>query len=377
MVGLSAEERRRYQRHLILPEFGEEGQLRLKRAAVLLVGAGGLGSPAGLYLTAAGVGRVGLIDSDIVDASNLQRQVLFGDADVGRLKVEAARDRLAGLNRDVQIETHATRFSAANAADLLSRFDLVLDGTDNFASRYLIGDACALHSIPLVQGSLFRFHGQVALFHPPQGPCHRCLFPEPPDPSTAPDCAEAGVLGVIPGLIGTLMAAEAIKHLAGLGASLLGRLLRFDALTMRCTELSVPRDPHCPLCSAHRTITTLQETTATCSPETLGAGSAGDITPHQLAARLFEADPPFLLDVRETWEWDLGHLDGATLIPIGDLPERLEELPRDREIVVYCKVGARSDWAANFLRARGFSNIRNLEGGIMAWMSEIDTEAGP
>lgn len=373
---LSGDERRRYQRHLILPGFGEAGQLRLKRASVLLVGVGGLGSPAALYLTAAGVGRVGLIDDDVVDASNLQRQVLFGDADVGRLKVDAARERLAGLNRDVQIETYAARFSAANAPELLSRYDLVLDGTDNFASRFLIGDACALYSVPLVQGSLFLFDGQVALFLPPEGPCHRCLFPEPPDPATAPSCADAGVLGVIPGLIGTLMATEAIKHLAGLGTSLLGRLLRFDALTMRCTELTVPRDPRCALCSPQRTITTLEEAASMCPQEPRSVESHRDVTPSELAARLFESEAPFLLDVREPWEWDLGHLDGATLIPVGDLPARLGELDPQREIVVYCKVGARSAWAADFLRSRGFADVKNLEGGIMAWMSEVDTEAG-
>lgn len=371
LPALSPSERARYQRHLTLPELGEIGQQRLKASSVLLVGVGGLGSPAALYLAAAGVGRLGLIDGDRVETSNLQRQLLFGDADVGRPKVDAARSRLAQVNPHVSLELFPERLTAANARARIAGFQLVLDGTDNFASRYLIGDACALGGRPLVQGSLSRFEGQVTVFAPPAGPCHRCLFPEPPPAGTVPNCAEAGVVGVIPGLIGTLMATEAIKLLAGIGDPLIGRLLRVDALRMQMWQLSVPRDPHCRLCSAEATIHEVVATEESCSVDRPSEIPI-ELTPRELAARWQVGDRPLLLDVREPFEWARGHLEGAVHIPLGQLPARLGELDPASEWVVYCAVGGRSAHAAQFLRQRGFQRVLNLDGGIIAWAAEVD-----
>jgi adenylyltransferase/sulfurtransferase len=366
---LSAAEQLRYGRHLVLPEVGLAGQLRLKAGSVLLIGAGGLGAPAALYLAAAGVGRLGLVDDDRVDASNLQRQVLYGTGDVGRLKVEAAAERLRQTNPEIAIEPHACRFTAANALDLVRRYDVIVDGADNFPTRYLVNDACVLAGRPNVHGSIARFTGQAAIYGAPGGPCYRCLYPEPPPPGAVPSCAEGGVLGVLPGLVGTLQAAEALKLLLGLGESLAGRLLLVDALAMRWRELRVPRDPACPLCGTHPTITTLTELAGYC---TTPAAPHSEDPPMQLSATDLQAalahgTPLVLVDVREPDEWAEGHLPGARHIPLGELPQRAAELDPQAEIVLYCHAGVRSLRALHHLQQRGYTKLRSLTGGIMAW----------
>jgi adenylyltransferase/sulfurtransferase len=369
---LTPAERERYQRHLVLPEFGEAGQQALASGSVLLVGAGGLGTPAALYLAAAGVGRIGLVDDDRVEVSNLQRQVIYAEHDVGKFKVDVTADRLRAMNSMIQVEALRHRFDNEHAVELLSRYDLILDGTDNFASRWLIGDGCYFSHKPLLQGSVLRFMGQVALFDAASGPCHRCLFAEPPAPESAPDCAEAGVLGVLPGTIGLLMATEALKWLAGIGQPLAGKLIRFDALRLQFQTIAVPPDPACPLCSPVATITALEPIATSCptaAQDPSGAWQA--IGARRLAERLSSQSPPLVLDVREPWEWELGHIQGAKLIPIQQLADRLTELDSERETVVYCKVGARSAWACDLLIARGFRQVSNLEGGILAWSAEV------
>ena len=367
----SAEESARYARHLTLPEVGTEGQSRLRRARVLLVGAGGLGSPAALYLAAAGVGTLGLVDFDRVDASNLQRQVLHGTPDVGRLKLESARDRLHAINPNVHLELHPERLTAARALDLLRPYDIVLDGTDNFATRYLVNDACALLGKPNVYGSVFRFEGQASVFWAARGPCYRCLYPEPPPPGAVPNCAEGGVLGVLPGLIGVLQATEAIKLIVGCGQPLIGRLLVYDALPMTFRTLNLRKDPDCPLCGTHPTITALQDYEQLCGTAA-PQENAMDITPAQLKSELDAKKKLVVLDVREPVEWNLGHLPGATWIPLGDLPARVGELSKASEIVCYCKAGGRSARAMQFLQTQGFTKVRNLAGGILAWSDQVD-----
>ncbi len=367
----TAEESARYARHLILPEIGPAGQARLKQARVLLVGAGGLGSPAALYLAAAGVGTLGLVDFDRVDASNLQRQILHGTPDVGRPKLDSARDRLHAINPHVRFVPHPERLTAANALALLAGYDLVLDGTDNFATRYLVNDACALLGKPNVYGSVFRFEGQASVFWAARGPCYRCLYPEPPPPGAVPSCAEGGVLGVLPGLIGVLQATEAIKLITGAGQPLLGRLLVYDALPMTFRTLTLRKDPACPLCGERPTITALQDYEQLCGTAT-PERSPMDITPRDLKQNLDAGRKPVLLDVREPVEWNLGHLPGATWIPLGDLPARVGELSRDADIVCYCKAGGRSARALQFLKAQGFTRVRNLAGGILAWSDQVD-----
>lgn len=391
---LSRSELLRYGRHLILPEVGPEGQRRLKAARVLLVGAGGLGSPAALYLAAAGVGTLGLVDFDVVDATNLHRQILHGTADVGRSKLDSAADRLAAVNPHVALERHEVRLTSDNALDILRGYDLVVDGSDNFPTRYLVNDACVLLGIPLVYGAIHRFEGQVAVFDGRSGPCYRCLFRQPPPPGLVPSCAEAGVLGVLPGIIGSLQAMEAIKLILGIGEPALGRLLIFEGLEMRFRELRLRKDPECPVCSDHPTQTGLIDYELFCglapapqdgpasghphagggSRPTPGNRDGETITAPELRARLDRGDRPFLLDVREPFEWELANLapEGAHHIPLGDLSDRLAELSSDAEVVVYCRGGGRSARAQRTLTEAGFSRVVNLEGGIQAWRELVD-----
>ena len=367
---LSQAEQARYGRHLALPEVGPAGQMRLKQSSVLLVGLGGLGAPGALYLAAAGVGRLGLLDGDVVDASNLQRQVLYREADVGRRKVEAARDQLQARNPQVQFDIFPERLTAANAQERLAPYDIILDGTDNFTTRYLINDACVLLGKPNVHASVFRFEGQASVFWAARGPCYRCLYPEPPPPGLVPDCAEGGVLGVLPGLMGLIQATEAIKLILGTGDPLIGRLLLYHALDMRMRELKLDKDPACPACGAHPTITPLREETFACA--THGATTMNELTVRDLKQELDAGRDLYLLDVREPHEFSLGALPGGVLIPLGEVPARLHEIPRDRDIVCYCRSGGRSARAIDFLKHHGITRIRNLAGGTQAWSDQID-----
>src|SRR6266853_852479 len=363
---LSVEELQRYSRHLIMPEVTSEGQNRLKAARVLCIGAGGLGSPAALYLAAAGVGTLGIVDFDDVDLSNLQRQILHGTKDIGRGKLESAKDRLHDINPQIETELHKCRFSSENASQLVARYDVVVDGSDNFPTRYLSNDVCVFANKPNVYGSVFRFEGQTTVFAPHLGgPCYRCLFPEPPPPDAVPNCAQAGVLGVVPGIIGMLQAIEAIKMIVGVGESLVGRLLHFDALKARFRELNLRRDPECPVCGGNPTIFSPIDYEQFCGArdeEAMPTMSAHELKQKMDARERFE-----LIDVRETFEYEIARIDGARLIPLGEIAERADELPRDRPIVVHCHSGRRSAEAVRLLQQRGFGNIYNLEGGIDAW----------
>ncbi len=375
---LTPRERQRYSRHLLLPEIGEEGQRRLKAARVLCVGVGGLGSPALLYLAAAGVGTLGLVDFDVVDFSNLQRQIVHGTPDVGFSKLDSARARLEALNPDVHIETFDARFSAANGKALVEAFDLVVDGTDNFPARYLVNDACVLYHRANVWGSIFRFEGQASVFAAPGGPCYRCLHPEPPPPGLIPSCAEGGVLGVLPGVIGAIQATEAIKQILATGDPLIGRFLVYDALRMRFRELKLPKDPDCPVCGARPTITELRDLDAFCGTQKGDSlllsqkNGTSEMTVQALKARIDARTAPLILDVREPSDARICSLPGALLIPLGELPRRLAELDPSAEIVVHCKSGARSATAVALLREKGFPRASNLAGGILAWIKEID-----
>jgi sulfur-carrier protein adenylyltransferase/sulfurtransferase len=361
---LQPEEQLRYSRHLLLPEVGEAGQRRLKEAGVLLIGAGGLGSPLALYLAAAGVGRLGLVDFDAVDLSNLQRQVLHGTSDVGRPKLDSARDRIREVNPHVQLDLYPVRLTRHNAKAICQSYDVVVDGTDNFATRYLVNDVAVLLGKPNVYGSIYRFEGQVSVFHPASGgPCYRCLYPEPPPAALAPSCAEAGVLGVLPGIVGTLQATECLKLLLGLGDALQGRLLLIDALRMRFQELKLARDPACRLCGDHPSLTELEpDYQAFCKLPTQDG-----LSPETLRAELMASQPPSLLDVREPWEWQQGHLPDAVLIPLNELERRWGELDTGADWVVYCKSGGRSARACALLSLQGFARVRNLAGGMDAW----------
>jgi len=374
-TSLTNEEILRYSRHLIMPEVGMEGQLKLKAARVLLIGSGGLGAPLGLYLTAAGVGHLGLVDFDVVDFTNLQRQVTFLTSDVGQPKTEAARRRLSNLNPDVQITTYETKLTSANALDLFKDYDIVVDGTDNFPTRYLVNDACILLGKPNVYGSIFRFEGQVTVFGMPDGPCYRCLYPEPPPPGLVPSCAEGGVLGVLPGIIGSLQALETIKLIIGRGESLAGRLVLFDALALKFRELRLRKNSHCPMCSSHRTIHQLIDYNEFCGirgeEEAESSLEVPEITARELKERLDRGEDVFILDVREPHEYQICNLKGH-LIPLGELPKRVHELDSAREIVAHCKSGKRSAQAVDFLRQAGFRKIYNLRGGILSWSTEVD-----
>ena len=373
---LSNEEVLRYSRHLILPEVGLEGQRRLKGARVLLVGAGGLGSPLALYLAAAGVGQLGLVDFDVVDVTNLQRQVLHGTKDVGRSKLDSARDRVADINPHVTLETYETQLTSANALEIIRDYDLVVDGTDNFPTRYLVNDACVILGKPNVYGSIFRFEGQASVFATEEGPCYRCLFREPPPPGLVPSCAEGGVLGILPGLVGTIQATEAIKLILGVGQPLIGRLLLIDTLRMQFRTLKLQRDPTCPACGT-REITELIDYEEFCgvrkaAAEALAAQPIPEVTPRELAERLARGDDLDVLDVREPHEWEIARIAGARLVPLGTLAEVLPTLDPAREIVVHCKGGSRSAKAVRQLQAAGFQRVWNLAGGISRWSEEVD-----
>ena len=374
-ASLTNEEILRYSRHLIMPEVGMEGQLKLKAARVLCIGTGGLGAPLGLYLTAAGVGHIGLVDFDVVDFTNLQRQVTFGTSDVGKPKTEAARARLSNLNPDVQITTYETKLTSQNALDLFKDYDIVVDGTDNFPTRYLVNDACVLMGKPNVYGSIFRFEGQVTVFGMPDGPCYRCLYPEPPPPGLVPSCAEGGVLGVLPGIIGSLQALETIKLVIGRGHSLAGRLVLFDALTLKVRELRLRKNHHCPMCGTHRTIHELIDYNEFCGirgeEEPESDLQVPEITARDLKDKLDHGEDIFILDVREPHEYQICNLKGH-LIPVGELPRRVHELDSAREIVVHCKSGKRSAQAVDFLRQAGFRKVYNLHGGILSWSTQVD-----
>jgi len=368
----------RYSRHLILPEVGIDGQRRLKGARVLCVGAGGLGSPAALYLAAAGIGTLGLIDFDAVDVSNLQRQIIHGTPDIGRSKLASARARLSALNPEIRIETHETKLSSANALALFKEYDVILDGTDNFATRYLVNDACVILRKPNAYGSIFRFEGQASVFATTEGPCYRCLFPEPPPPGLVPSCAEGGVLGVLPGVIGTIQATETIKLILGAPGTLIGRLLLYDAWSMRFRELKVRRDPECPVCGDRPSIRELIDYEQFCgvTPQAgvSASASAGveETTVEQLKARLDAGLPTFVLDVREPHEYQICRIPNSILIPLGQLGTRLTELPNDgREIVVHCKMGGRSAKAVKLLKDQGV-DAKNLTGGVLAWIDRVD-----
>ncbi|HSH46439.1 MAG TPA: molybdopterin-synthase adenylyltransferase MoeB [Longimicrobiales bacterium] len=410
LEALSPAEMLRYARHLVLPEVGAEGQAKLKAARVLIVGAGGLGSPVSLYLAAAGVGTLGLIDFDVVDASNLHRQVLYGESDLGRPKLEAARERLRDLNPHIDIVLHEARLTSQNALDIIGDYDIVVDGTDNFPTRYLVNDACVLLGKRNVYGSILKFEGQVSVFGGDDAPCYRCLFRQPPPPGLVPNCAEGGVLGVLPGIIGSLQAMETIKLITGAGESLAGRLLLFDALKLRFRELKLRRNPECPVCGDDPTVTELIDYERFCGLEPGGgavsgsaAGTAGgsgagtesqatesgpdhqetgevedakddEIGAAELKERLDRGESVDLLDVREPFEWGIANLGeyGAKLIPMKELTDRLDELDPEHEIVVYCRSGARSERVTNYLRQHGFPKARNLRGGVLAWGDEVD-----
>jgi sulfur-carrier protein adenylyltransferase/sulfurtransferase len=369
---LSHEEILRYSRHLILPDVGLDGQKKLKAARVLLVGAGGLGSPAALYLAAAGVGTIGLVDFDVVDKTNLQRQILHGTSTVGKPKLESAAARIHDLNPNVRVEPFETRLTSQNALDIIREFDVVADGTDNFPTRYLVNDACVLLDKPNVYGSIFRFEGQASVFHATRGPCYRCLYSEPPPPGLVPSCAEGGVLGVLPGIIGSIQAMETIKLILGVGEPLIGRLVLFDALKLQFRELKLEKDPDCPVCGSHPSITAPIDYEAFCG---IGAEPTYDgleISAQDLKDEWSQNPDLVVIDVREPHEYEITHIDGARLIPLGELPDRLGELDGHKEIVTHCHHGARSLKALEILKAAGFSKVRSLRGGIDAWAVNVD-----
>jgi len=376
---LSPEEIKRYSRHLIMPEMGMDGQRKLKQSSVLCIGAGGLGSPAAMYLAAAGIGRLGIVDFDVVDYSNLQRQLLHTTNDVGRTKLESAREKVVALNPHVQVDTYEEALSSENAMRLFKGYDVILDGTDNFPTRYLVNDACVLSGIPNAYGSIFRFEGQASVFATKEGPCYRCLYPEPPPPGLVPSCAEGGVLGVLPGIIGVIQATESIKLVTGIGEPLIGRFLIYDALKMKFRELKLKKDPECPVCGPNPTVTKLIDydqfcgvTPAHATDNAGGTVSDWEITPVELKKKLDAGETPLILDVREPNEYQINRIPGSTLIPLGELPRRYQELPRDREIVAQCKMGGRSAKAMDFLKTVGFTNVKNLKGGILEWIDKVD-----
>ena len=372
-AALSHEEILRYSRHLIMPEVGMGGQLKLKQAKVLLIGAGGLGSPLALYLAAAGVGRIGLVDFDVVDVTNLQRQIIHGTSDVGRKKLDSAAEAMLEINPNIQVDRHETALSSENALHILRDYDVIVDGTDNFPTRYLVNDACVLLGKPNVYGSIFRFEGQATVFAYPGGPCYRCLYAEPPPPGLVPSCAEGGVLGILPGLIGTVQATETVKLILGIGQPLVGRLLLYDALSMRIRELKLRRDPECPVCGDHPTIRELIDYHQFCgvTPEEAGP-TEWDIEAPDVKTRMDRGDRFVLVDVREPHEYQICRLPNSRLIPLGDLPKRVNELDTAEEIIAHCRSGVRSAKAIDFLRKAGFRKLRNLRGGILAWSDKVD-----
>ena len=381
LTELSSGELSRYARHLSLPEVGRQGQTRLKNSRVLIVGVGGLGSPVALYLAAAGVGTLGLVDFDEVDITNLQRQILHGTEEIGKPKLESAKRRISSVNPNVQIVKHSCRLDSHNALEIMENYDVVVDGTDNFPTRYLVNDACVLLGKPNVYGSIFRWEGQVSVFAKDDGPCYRCLFREPPPPGLVPSCAEAGVLGVLPGIVGSLQALEVVKIILGEGDSLVGRLLIFDALELKWREVKLKRNPDCPVCADEPTQKELIDYDVFCGLQGEQSEDPRDswkrfneMEPFQLKDQLGSNNPPFVLDVRESFEWDIVNLGdfGSYLIPLGELDQRIDEIPDDREIVVHCRSGVRSAKAANILADNGFSGLHNLSGGILRWIDEVD-----
>jgi adenylyltransferase/sulfurtransferase len=374
-VQLSNEEIARYSRHLIMPEVALDGQKKLKQARVLTIGAGGLGSPLALYLAAAGVGTIGIVDFDVVDESNLQRQIIHGTSDLGRPKLESARDRIEDINPNVNVETFGEPLSSENALAIFEDFDVIVDGTDNFPTRYLVNDASVLTGKPNVYGSIFRFEGQASVFWAEEGPCYRCLYPEPPPPGLVPSCAEGGVLGILPGAIGTIQATETVKLILGIGEPLIGRLLLYDALGMRFREMKLRKDPNCPVCGENPTVTELIDYQEFCGIPQANAQAQADevpeITVQELKARMENGDKVSVLDVREPHEYEVSNI-GAQLIPLAELPERLVELDRDEALAIHCKTGGRSARAVKLLQDAGFQNVYNVKGGIAAWSEEID-----
>jgi len=375
---LTNDEIKRYSRHLIMPEVGVDGQRRLKGGSVLCIGAGGLGSPAAMYLAAAGVGRIGIVDFDVVDFSNLQRQIIHGTPDVGRSKLASAKDRLVAINPHIQVDTYEVALSSENALELFKPYDVILDGTDNFPTRYLTNDACVLLGKPNAYGSIFRFEGQASVFSTKDGPCYRCLYPEPPPPGLVPSCAEGGVLGVLPGVIGVIQATEAIKLITGIGEPLIGRFLIYDALRMKFRELKLRKDADCPVCGTHPTVTKLIDYDQFCgihpaAPEPAAmTSSETEITPVALKARLDRGDKVQIIDVREPNEYQINRIPGSVLIPLGEIPRRYAELDPENELIMQCKMGARSAKAADFLRSVGFKKVLNLQGGILEWIDKVD-----
>jgi adenylyltransferase/sulfurtransferase len=370
-VELSNEEIARYSRHLIMPEVALGGQKQLKQARVLTIGAGGLGSPLAMYLAAAGIGTIGIVDFDVVDESNLQRQIIHGTSDLGRPKLESARERIEDINPNVKVETFGEPLSSENALEIFEDFDVIVDGTDNFPTRYLVNDASVLTGKPNVYGSIFRFEGQASVFYAEEGPCYRCLYPEPPPPGLVPSCAEGGVLGILPGAVGTIQATETVKLILGIGEPLIGRLLLYDALGMRFREMKLRKDPGCPVCGENPTVTELIDYQEFCGiPQASAqAEEVPEITVRELEERLGEVS---VLDVREPHEYEVANI-GARLIPLGELPERLVELDKDEPLAVYCKTGGRSARAVKLLREAGFQDVYNVRGGITAWSEEIDS----
>ncbi len=380
LPALTPDEVKRYSRHLILSEVGMEGQRKLKAAKVLCIGAGGLGSPVAMYLAAAGVGTIGIVDFDTVDVSNLQRQILHGTSDVGRSKLASARDTLKDLNPHVNVIAHEVALSSANALELFRGYDVIVDGTDNFPTRYLVNDACVLLGIPNAYGSIFRFEGQASVFATKDGPCYRCLYPEPPPPGLVPSCAEAGVLGILPGLIGTIQATETVKIILGMGQTLAGRFLIYDAMKMRFRELTLRKDPECPVCGTNPTVTALIDYDQFCGivpaqaapPAPVLTDAMADVSVLEFKAMRDAGTAPLLIDVREPHEYDICRIEGSVLIPLGDLPARVGELDPTVELVMQCRSGVRSGKAAAFLRERGFRSVHNLTGGILAWIDQVD-----
>jgi molybdopterin/thiamine biosynthesis adenylyltransferase/rhodanese-related sulfurtransferase len=372
---LSNEEISRYSRHLIMPEVALEGQKKLKAARVLTIGAGGLGSPLAMYLAAAGIGTLGIVDFDVVDDSNLQRQIIHGTSDLGRPKMESARDRIADINPNVRVEAFEEALTSENALEIFKDFDVVVDGTDNFPTRYLVNDACVLLDKPNVYGSIFRFEGQASVFYAKEGPCYRCLYPEPPPPGLVPSCAEGGVLGILPGAIGTIQATETVKLILAIGEPLIGRLLLYDALGMRFREMKLRKDPSCPICGENPTVTELIDYQEFCGIPQANAQAATDevpeITVQELKERLENGGDVTVLDVREPYEYEVANI-GARLIPLGELPERLVELDKDETFAIHCRTGGRSANAVKLLQDAGFENVYNVKGGIVAWSEEID-----
>jgi len=374
---LSKDEILRYSRHLIVPEVGMEGQLKLKAAKVLLVGTGGLGAPLGLYLAAAGIGRIGLVDFDVVDFTNLQRQVIHFTKDVGRPKIDSAAEKMQAINPNVEIVKHEVALSSENALGIIKDYDLVVDGTDNFPTRYLVNDACVLLGKPNVYGSIFRFEGQASIFAYEGGPCYRCLYPEPPPPGLVPSCAEGGVLGILPGTIGLIQATEAVKLILGIGEPLVGRLLLYDALGMRFRELKLRKNPDCPICGDHPTITKLIDYHQFCGvpqppPKQESKLTEGEIEVTEVKEKLDRGDNFVLIDVREPHEYQICNIPAAKLIPLGEIGRRLGELDPEADIVIHCKSGMRSARACGVLRAAGFKHVRNMKGGILAWSDQVD-----